>query len=243
VLSRSVHPRKDTTIECGNARAVTGADCGRTEGGVSSDVSAGRCTGRVAWALVHISCIARLLVAALTVACAASLAQAQVGGAPGPAFELTDHNGKPFSSSVLAGRPYAIFFGFTHCPDVCPTTLLEMSNVLKLLGADADRLKVVFVTVDPERDTPELMRQYLAAFDARIIGLTGSEAQVAAVAKGWNAFHNRIPEGDGTYTIVHSAYVYLMDRANRLAGTMGFQESEDAQLAKLRALLDGSAVK
>ena len=137
----------------------------------------------------------------------------------------------------MAGQPYAIFFGFTHCPDVCPTTLLEVSNVLRSLGADADRLKVVFVTVDPERDTPEQLRQYLDSFDPRIIGLTGSEQQVAAVAKGWNAFHNKIPEGDGTYTVVHSAYVYLMDRDNRLTGTMGFQETEAEQLAKLRALI------
>jgi protein SCO1/2 len=163
--------------------------------------------------------------------------RAQARGSLGPAFELTDHTGKPFSSAALAGQPYAIFFGFTHCPDVCPTTLLEMSNDLRALGADADRLRIVFVTVDPEQDTPEQLRQYLASFDPRIVGLTGSEAQVAAVAKGWNAFHNKIPEADGTYTIVHSAYVYLMDRGNRLAGTMGFQESEGEQVAKLRGLI------
>ena len=155
----------------------------------------------------------------------------------GPSFELTDHNGRPFSSAALAGQPYAVFFGFTHCPDVCPTTLLEMSNALQRLGADADRLKVVFVTVDPERDTPEQLRQYLDSFDPRIIGLTGSEQQIAAAAKGWNAFHNKIPEGDGSYTVVHSAYVYLMDRNNRLTGTMGFQDTEDEQVAKLKALI------
>ena len=137
----------------------------------------------------------------------------------------------------MAGRPYAVFFGFTHCPDVCPTTLLEMSNNLKALGADADRLRIVFVTVDPERDTPELLRQYLSSFDPRIVGLTGSEQQIAAAAKGWNAFHNKIPEGDGTYTVVHSAYVYLMDRGNRLVDTMGFQDSEADQVAKLKALI------
>src|SRR2546430_1536532 len=107
-----------------------------------------------------------------------------------------------------------------------------MSNTLQRPGADAHRLRIMFVTVDPERDTPEQLQQYLDAFDPRIIGLTGSEQQIAAVAKGWNAYHNKIPEGDGTYTIVHSAYVYLMDRGNRLVGTMGFQDSEDEQVAR-----------
>jgi protein SCO1/2 len=183
--------------------------------------------------------IVRLLLAVPVGICAAAAppSHAQAPGTLGPSFELTDHNGRPFSSIMLAGQPYAVFFGFTHCPDVCPTTLLELSNLLRRLGADADRLKVVFVTVDPERDTPEQLRPYLNSFDPRIVGLTGSEQQLAAAAKGWNAFHNKIPEGDGTYTVVHSAYVYLMDRNNRLAGTMGFHDTEDEQLAKLRALI------
>ena len=188
--------------------------------------------------------VTRLLLAASVGACAAAgpatLARAQAPGSVGPSFELTDHNGRLFSSAALAGQPYAVFFGFTHCPDVCPTTLLEMSNALQRLGADADRLKVVFVTVDPERDTPEQLQEYLDSFDPRIIGLTGTQQQIAAAAKGWNAFHNKIPEGDGSYTVVHSAYVYLMDRNNRLTGTMGFQETEDEQVAKLKALIEGS---
>jgi protein SCO1 len=192
-------------------------------------------TGCAAWV------IRRLLAASICVCAAAGpamLARAQTPGSLGPAFELTDQNGKPFSSATLAGRPYAVFFGFTHCPDVCPTTLLEMGNTLQALGADADRLRIIFITVDPERDTPEQLRQYLDSFDPRIIGLTGSEQQIAAAAKCWNAFHNKIPEGDGTYTVVHSSYVYLMDRGNRLVGTMGFQDTEAEQLAKLRALVE-----
>ena len=167
-------------------------------------------------------------------------AMAQSGGNAGPTFELIDHNGKPFFGSALAGRPYAIFFGYTHCPDVCPTTLMAISNALQRLGADADRLTIVFVSVDPERDTPEELRQYLSAFDARIIGLAGTEVQIASAARSWKAFHNKIPEDDGTYTIVHSANVYLMDRTNRLVGTMGFQDSDEELVAKLRSLIDGS---
>jgi len=165
---------------------------------------------------------------------------AQSGVSAGPTFELIDHNGKPFFGAALAGRPYAIFFGYTHCPDVCPTTLMAIGNALQRLGADADRLTILFVSVDPERDRPEQLRQYLSSFDARIVGLTGTAAQIAAAARSWKAFHNKIAEDDGTYTIVHSAYVYLMDRANRLVGTMGFQDSEEEQAAKLRSLIESS---
>jgi protein SCO1 len=195
-------------------------------------------------AAVGTTLLVRLMLAVLIGLCLGvghgRVANGQAIGSPGGSFELTDHNGRPFASSVLAGRPYAIFFGFTHCPDICPTTLLEMSNNLASLGADADRMKVIFVSVDPERDTPPRLREYLASFDPRIIALTGSEAQIAAIAKGWNAFYNKVPEDDGSYTIAHSAYVYLMDADNRLVDTLGFQESEAAQLAKLKALLAGT---
>jgi protein SCO1 len=164
--------------------------------------------------------------------------QAQVPSSVGGSFELIDHTGKPFSSAALAGHPYAIFFGYTRCPDICPTTLLQMSNHLAVLGPKADQLKVVLVTLDPERDTPTLLREYLAAFDHRIIGLTGTEAQIAATAKAWNAHYDKLPEPDGSYTITHSAYVYLMDRNNRLADTLGFNQPEAEQIAKLRRLLD-----
>lgn len=154
-----------------------------------------------------------------------------------PTFQLIDKDGQAFSSATLAGVPYAIFFGFTHCPDVCPTTLTEMTNHLASLGPDADRLKVVFVTVDPERDTPAQIKAYLSSFDARIIGLTGSIDQIAAATALWKAFYNRLPESHGSYTIVHSAYVYLVDRKGRTTGTMGFNDPEAEQLKKLRALL------
>jgi protein SCO1/2 len=171
---------------------------------------------------------------------APAFAQADKPARVGGTFELTDHMGKPFSSAQLAGSPYAIFFGFTHCPDVCPTTLLAMSNSLAALGPEADALRVIFVSVDPERDTAAHIREYLSSFDARIVGLTGSAEQIAATAKAWNAFYHKLPETDGSYTISHSAYVYLMDRDNRLRGTLGFNESEADQIGKLRALLAGT---
>jgi protein SCO1 len=182
---------------------------------------------------VVLTLVTTLVIAALAV----TGAQAQKIGSSGGSLELTDQTGKPFSSAALAGRPYAIFFGFTHCPDVCPTTLVEMSNHLAALGADADKLAVVFVSVDFERDTPDTLRAYLASFDARIIGLTGSEAQIAEAAKGWNAHYDKFTESNGSISIVHSAHVYLMDADNRLAATLNFQEPEAEQLAKLKKLL------
>ena len=166
-----------------------------------------------------------------------SLAQPRAGDEGVAAFAAIDHTGRPFWSASLAGQPYAIFFGFTRCPDVCPTTLLEMSKRLQDLGADGDRLRVVFVTVDAEHDSPERLREYLASFDSRIIGLTGSAEQIAAIARVWNVFYYKLAEADGSYSFTHSAYVYLMDRNNRRAGTLTFQDSEAEQLAKLKTLL------
>jgi protein SCO1/2 len=150
---------------------------------------------------------------------------------------LTDQSGAPFRAKRLAGRPYALFFGFTHCPDICPTTLLQMSSLLQKLGSDADRLAILFVTVDPERDTAEVLKSYLTSFDPRIIALTGTPAQIKSVAVTWKAVYDRIDEGNNNYTIAHAAHVYLMDRSGRQRGTLNFQEDEASQLRKLKELI------
>lgn len=156
-------------------------------------------------------------------------------GAP---FELSRTDGTRFSSAALTGKPYAIFFGFTHCPDICPTTLLEMTEHLKALGPKADNLSVLFVTVDPTRDRPEHLKLYLSAFDPRIIGLTGTTEEVAAVAKSYRVFYEKVPSKDGTdYTMNHTASVYLMDKAGNLASTLSFQEPENTRQQKLENLL------
>jgi len=156
----------------------------------------------------------------------------------GAAFELTGTDGNRFSSASLAGKPYAIFFGFTNCPDICPTTLLEMTNHLKTLGAKADGLNVIFVSVDPERDTPEHLKLYLSAFDPRIIGLTGTNDEVAKVAKSYRVFYEKVPSKDGTdYTMNHTASVYLMDKTGNLVSTLSFQEPEESRQKKLENLL------
>jgi protein SCO1/2 len=159
-------------------------------------------------------------------------AAATIGGP----FTLTTAEGKPFSSKILTGRPYALFFGFTNCPDVCPTTLLEMSNNLAALGPDGDRLTVLFVTVDPERDTAEHLKSYLAAFDRRIIGLTGSAADIALVAQAYRVFYEKVPTSSG-YTMNHTASVYLMDSKGVLASTTNDEEPEAVQREKLRRLV------
>lgn len=155
----------------------------------------------------------------------------------GGPFTLTSHEGKRFDSKMLAGKPYAIFFGFTQCPDVCPTTLLEVSNHLKALGPKADKLNFVFVSVDWERDTAQHLKAYLASFDPRIIGLTGTAQEISAITKAFRVYFEKVPTSSG-YTINHTATVYLMNAQGRLVGTLNFQEPPETQLAKLKRLVD-----
>ena len=135
-------------------------------------------------------------------------AVASVGGP----FHLEDQSGKPFTDQDLKGRPFLVFFGFTHCPDICPTTLFDMSQVLRQLGPDADRTGAVFITVDPERDTPAVMKDYLSSFDPHLRGLTGDQASVDAAIKAYRVYAKKVPLKDGDYTMDHTAMVYLMDK-------------------------------
>jgi protein SCO1 len=159
--------------------------------------------------------------------------------AVGGAFQLTDENGERFSSQSLAGKPFAIFFGFTHCPDVCPTTMMEMANVMQELGDSARDFRVYFVSVDPARDTPELLKTYTDSFDPRIIGLTGTEDEVAATAKAFRAVYRKVPTEGDSYVMDHTALVYLMNREGRLAGTVAYGEDHQAAVDKVKRLLTG----
>lgn len=193
-----------------------------------------------AWAAVAVAAVAAGLALLGEAQRAAGPGETSAPGAArvGGAFTLTDVNGQRFDSKSLAGKPFAVFFGFTHCPDICPTTLLEMSNHLKALGERADRLNVLFVTIDPERDTPEHLKLYLSAFDPRIIGLTGSKEEIAAVAKSFRAVYERVPNKTGTdYTMNHTASVYLMDKTGRLVSTLSFEEPEETRQKKIDNLL------
>jgi protein SCO1 len=155
----------------------------------------------------------------------------------GGPFQLTDQSGATVTENSLQGRPTLIFFGFTHCPDVCPTTLFEVSEVLRALGPDADRTRALFVTVDPERDTPRVMKDYLSSFDPHLSGLTGDPAEIAAVAKAYRVYFKKVPEEDGGYTMDHTAIVYLMDKTGRFVSPFNLRRPSDAAAADLRRYL------
>lgn len=154
----------------------------------------------------------------------------------GGAFAMSDLDGRPVSQSDLLGKPAVLFFGFTHCPEVCPTTLATLAGALGRMGRDAERLTVVFVTLDPERDTPDTLRDYLASFDPRIRGFVGTPAQVARMADAYHVAYKRVPTRDGDYTMEHTATVALFDATGRMVGEIGYGEDEARALAKLITL-------
>lgn len=155
----------------------------------------------------------------------------------GGPFSLTDTQGRTVTEATLRGKPTAIFFGFTFCPEVCPTTLADLSSDLQALGPAADRLNVVFVTVDPERDTRQQLAQYLSAFDRRIIGLTGTPPQVDAMERAYRVYARRQPLEGGGYTMDHTSYVMLFDAQGRFVEPIGFGEAPERRREKLRRLL------
>jgi len=129
----------------------------------------------------------------------------------GGPFLLTAQNGQPVSDKDLLGRPFLVFFGYTHCPDVCHTTLFEMSEILRAMGPDA-KVGALFVTVDPERDTPEILKDYLANFDPRIIGLSGQRPALDPMLKEYRIYSKNVPSANGEYFVDHTTVVYLMDK-------------------------------
>ena len=138
-------------------------------------------------------------------------------GVGGP-FQLVDQNGAAVTEKALLGKPSLIFFGFTHCPDVCPTALYELTQLYTALGPDADRLNSFFITVDPERDSPAQLKTYLSSFDPHIVALTGSTAAVEPVLKAFRVYAKKVPTANGEYTMDHTALVYLMDKTGRFVG-------------------------
>ncbi len=162
-----------------------------------------------------------------------------LAGGVGGAFSLTRDDGRPFTERDLLGKPAMIYFGYTFCPEVCPTTLAHMSAWLRALGPAAGGLRTVFVTIDPERDTAAKLREYLSAFDPSIIGLTGTPAQIATIARDYKVYYKKVPIPGGSYTMDHSSYIYLMDARGRLAALIDYGEKDSKAMAALRALLRG----
>ena len=166
----------------------------------------------------------------------ATVSAVDIGGP----FELVDTAGRPVTEKTLLGKPSAVFFGFTYCPEVCPTTLTEITAALNALGRDAEKLNVVLVSVDPERDTPEQLKLYLSNFDSRIQGFTGTPEAVAKAAKAYRVFYKKVPVDGGEYTVDHSSAVYLFDRKGRFVEPIGYGTPHDRVVAQLKKLVTQS---
>ncbi|NBN78862.1 redoxin domain-containing protein [Microvirga tunisiensis] len=162
---------------------------------------------------------------------------ASIGGP----FSLVNGDNVPVTDATFRGKPTVLFFGFTFCPDVCPTTLSDLQGWIEQLGPDADKLNYAFVTVDPERDTPQVMKDYVAAFDPRVQALSGTREQVDAMIKAYRVYAKKVPLDAGGYTMDHTAAIYLMDKNNRFVGTIAYEENPETALAKLRRLITEAA--
>ncbi len=165
----------------------------------------------------------------LLVAGAAIIVARQGPGAPqasaiGGPFDLVDQDGHPVSNETFKGKPTLVFFGYTHCPDVCPTTLFEMSEILRKMP-DGDKAQALFITVDPARDTAAAMKDYLSSFDRRIAGLTGDQPAIDKVLKEYRVYAKKVGEG-GDYTMDHSAVVYLMDKQMRFVNALDIADAD-----------------
>ncbi len=161
----------------------------------------------------------------------------------GVPFQLVDQKGQPISEQAFRGKPTALFFGFTHCPEVCPTTLFELDGWLKKVDPDAKGLQAYFVTVDPERDTPEILGQYISNVTDRVTGIAGDPAKIAEVIKGFRVYAKKVPldesKPDGDYTMDHTASVFLLDAEGRFKGTIAYGENPDTAVKKLENLMKG----
>jgi protein SCO1 len=165
------------------------------------------------------------------------LAKVATASAIGGPFQLVDQTGQPVSDKALKGKPTIIFFGFTHCPDVCPTALFEMSEILRAMGDDAKRVNAFFVSVDPERDTPQIMKDYLSSFDPNLKGLTGSTEATAQIITGYRVYAKKVPLKDGDYTMDHTALIYLLDRDGRFVAPFNIKRRPEEAAADLKKYL------
>jgi protein SCO1/2 len=155
----------------------------------------------------------------------------------GGPFKLIDQDGKSITDQDFKGRPFLVFFGFTHCPDICPTTLFEVAEVLRALGPDAGRATALFITVDPERDTPAAIKDYLSSFGPLMRGATGDAAAIAAVEKAYRVYAKKVPTDNGGYSIDHTALVYLMDKQGRFVAPFSLKRRPEDAAADLRKYL------
>jgi protein SCO1/2 len=186
------------------------------------------------WALVAVTLAAFAFLSFRSARSPAPQSQPMVMSSIGGPFTLVGSDGKPFSSAKLNGNPYVIFFGFTHCPDVCPTTLARLVKLRKELSDEP--FEIVFVTVDPERDGPTEVGSYAKAFNSPIIGLTGSPAQIEQVKNQFGIFSQKVPDESGGYSVDHTATVFLFGRDGKFVGTVAPDEGDEVALEKLKRI-------
>lgn len=167
----------------------------------------------------------------------------QLTGAPqiGGSFELTDHNGATITEAALQGSPSVLFFGFTHCPEICPTTLSDISGWLEETGDEGKNIKSYFITVDPERDPPEVMKDYVTAFSDRITGITGTPENISQILRNYRIFANKVRLGNGDYTMDHTASVILLDNKGEFVSTISYGEVPSVAVDKLKLLAKRSS--
>src|ERR1700747_3660348 len=188
--------------------------------------------------LVIVSAFATsLLIGLLVMLWALGGARGVTPAAIGGPFQLIDQSGATITDKSLEVRPTLIFFGFTHCPDVCPTSLFEMSEVLRAMGKDADRVNAYFISVDPERDTPAAMKDYLSSFDPHLKGLTGDPEVMAKVTSEYRVYAKKVPLKDGDYTMDHTALVYLMDKDGKFVALFNLKRTPEEAAADLKKYL------
>jgi len=163
------------------------------------------------------------------------VSMADIGGP----FRLASSSGGFVDSRDLLGKPYGVFFGFTHCPEVCPTTLYEMTRTLEAVGDEAREFRLFFITVDPERDTAPMLKDYLSNFDPRMEALIPTPEELARIARDFRAIYEKVPASDGEYTMNHTATVFLIDGKGKLANTIFYIEPPESRIAKIKKLIAG----
>ncbi len=149
---------------------------------------------------------------------------------------LIDHNGQPFKSATIKNKPSLLFFGFTNCPEICPTTLADLSEITKKITLNDDSINIIFVTLDPKRDNKEHLKDYIEYFDGNIIGVTGNKVEIKEFADNWGVFYETIKTTDNNYTLNHTATVFMIDKLGNFRGTISWGENESSIIQKINNL-------
>jgi protein SCO1 len=191
---------------------------------------------RLAWLAVALVVVAAIAIGVFTLRPQASAPEASTIGGP---FNLVDQRGRPVDQRVLDGKWSAVFFGYTFCPDVCPTTLNAVADAMDKLGPAASQVRPLFITIDPARDTPAVVKQFAAAFGSRITGLTGTPEEIAKVAKEYHVYYaeHRTGPGPNDYSMDHSSILYLMDPKGGFVAPVGADQTGDEMAANLKKLM------